>query len=428
MVCRCGKTLKLTGARPGRVGRCPACGATFRVPEPGAVATPPPPRPAPRAAPAPPPTPPRAPAADLPNPPRAAPSRPSPAPPSAPAPRRPGASRRREVWEGEDDDFPAGYGLAPEPARRAGPAGSPDAHEVNPVRVAARETGLLPIEPLGRSGFVMMPGKPERSPFVSLLYPIWDVSGLSWMLGLTPFLAIATLCTFGLIPIALRGDEMALFGPFAFAMIPAFILGVGYVLAILADVAVSSAEGQTSHPKWPEINLGTIGVGLLRWAVALGLGCGPLAMGALAYWRGRPEKGPADLVLVALMASAGGLYSLMAMLSIYLHDDLLAVKPSMVLAGAFRVGAGYVLAWLAWVASIVVGVLIVAGIYRIGSLWPTVVAVWGAWVFAIYAGLVVMRLLGLAYHRRIKQVGWFETKHRPKDVPPERTPAPVAEY
>jgi hypothetical protein len=34
IVCHCGKRLSAAGAVPGRVGRCPACGARFQVPEP----------------------------------------------------------------------------------------------------------------------------------------------------------------------------------------------------------------------------------------------------------------------------------------------------------------------------------------------------------------------------------------------------------
>ncbi|WZO95830.1 hypothetical protein EP7_002800 [Isosphaeraceae bacterium EP7] len=33
LICSCGLTLKTTGATPGRVGRCPSCGARFQVPE-----------------------------------------------------------------------------------------------------------------------------------------------------------------------------------------------------------------------------------------------------------------------------------------------------------------------------------------------------------------------------------------------------------
>ena len=32
LVCRCGKRISAPGATPGRVGRCPACGAMLRVP------------------------------------------------------------------------------------------------------------------------------------------------------------------------------------------------------------------------------------------------------------------------------------------------------------------------------------------------------------------------------------------------------------
>ena len=44
LVCPCGKRLKAAGAVPGRVGRCPACGARFQVPKmsaPAAVLPPP---------------------------------------------------------------------------------------------------------------------------------------------------------------------------------------------------------------------------------------------------------------------------------------------------------------------------------------------------------------------------------------------------
>src|SRR4030088_328686 len=33
LVCACGKRLRAPGAKPGRVGRCPSCGGTMRVPE-----------------------------------------------------------------------------------------------------------------------------------------------------------------------------------------------------------------------------------------------------------------------------------------------------------------------------------------------------------------------------------------------------------
>jgi hypothetical protein len=38
VVCVCGKRLRASGLVPGRVGRCPACGAEFQVPEPTAAA------------------------------------------------------------------------------------------------------------------------------------------------------------------------------------------------------------------------------------------------------------------------------------------------------------------------------------------------------------------------------------------------------
>ena len=39
LVCGCGMRLKAAGAYPGRLGKCPACGAPLRVPD---LAPPPP--------------------------------------------------------------------------------------------------------------------------------------------------------------------------------------------------------------------------------------------------------------------------------------------------------------------------------------------------------------------------------------------------
>ena len=36
LLCSCGRRIKAPGATPGRVGRCPSCGALLRVPEPEA--------------------------------------------------------------------------------------------------------------------------------------------------------------------------------------------------------------------------------------------------------------------------------------------------------------------------------------------------------------------------------------------------------
>src|SRR5271165_5047528 len=37
LICTCGKRVKAPGARPGRVGRCPACGSVLEVSEGSAV-------------------------------------------------------------------------------------------------------------------------------------------------------------------------------------------------------------------------------------------------------------------------------------------------------------------------------------------------------------------------------------------------------
>jgi hypothetical protein len=44
---------------------------------------------------------------------------------------------------------------------------------------------------------------------------------------------------------------------------------------------------------------------------------------------------------------------------------------------------------------------------------------WLAWLFAIYAAIVVVRAAGRAYKRRAAKVGWFRSKRRRVELPVE---------
>lgn len=442
MVCRCGKPLSLKGATPGRVGRCPHCGATFRVP---AHFTPPPPtRPAsePR---------PRGLDLDL-----------EPLTPRAPAPLGPGlgASGRDEspipldfgpgpslrgpepldpgqlapgpAAEDEDEwnPTPGGYDLAPveaprtrlpglgeppAPLRRpaaAPPAGSTLVPSDRAARPDRGETPRVPVEPVGRGGLIPLPKQSETTLLGSLLYPFWDGLGLAWMVTLGPVLAVAALIVFKLIPVTVAGGNMALLGPFAFGFIIVLGFVVAYLLAIWGAVLVATAHGDVHHPGWPELGLGPILATLIRWGLALAPGCGLMAYLARRTVLDGPDPGLAGWLMAAALVGAGGLYSLVALVALYLYDDLIAASPTVVVPGMVRFGLPLLQVVGLFTGALMLGVVVVRAIDRVTDFWPLVLAGWGGSVLLIYLGLVVSRVLGRAYLARAGTLGWFVRRSR----------------
>ena len=170
LVCACGMRLKAAGAYPGRLGRCPACGAPLRVPDR-----------------APPPTPPARAHDEIPD------DRAEP---------RPSAAR--------SSAFVASPG-------RSGAASS--------RRDAGRRgdwNGLLPV-----------PARPETRLRESLLYPFWGVTGLALLVFLPPALWLTSLPALGIVAVALSPPGPGRFAG-VFAFLPAtfvFVLVLGLYAA-----------------------------------------------------------------------------------------------------------------------------------------------------------------------------------------------------
>ncbi len=453
MVCRCGKSLSLKGAAPGRVGRCPQCGATFQVPE-APRSRPPAGRLAPASAPAP----------DLESPidlDAPAPDDPWPGPTAGPSTARaeaipldagPSPSVRPADaldpdllaglgpgFEPEDEWNPApgGYDLAPraeapKPRARdlAGPPAPPrtprgprtprpdgatfePADAPDPDRDAAPRP-RVPIEPVGRGGILPLPKQAETTVLGSFLYPIWDGLGLAWLVALPPLLAVSALIVFKLIPVTVAGGNMALLGPFAFAFIIVLAFLVAFLMAIWGAVVVASAHGDTHHPGWPELNLGAIFATLIRWGLALAPGCGLMAYLARRFVLG-PDAGGAEWVTAAALVGLGGLYSLVALVALYLYDDLLAASPTLVVPALFRFGLPLVRTVAVFTGVLMLGVVVVRRIDRVSDFWPLVFAGWGGCVLLVYLGLVVARLLGRGYAERAEALGWFTRRSRDDD-------------
>lgn len=382
ITCRCGRRLNVRGARPGRMGKCPACGSTFRVPE-GGLPTPP----------------------------------------------KPGTrtlAKPKARPDDEDKGPGGGYDLGPTltdaeqtpSVRRKAPP------PANPERFGDPRKPRKPVEAVGRGGILPLPKETEATPLGSLLYPVWDGYGLAWLVVLPPVLTVASLMVFGLIPVVMRGGNMALFGPAAFGSTVALLIFGAYALLVFQSVLVASAKGNVHHPGWPDFELGDLATALVRWAVALGVGVGPCLYASLAFLGDVPEGGPepAWLMGAAAIASAGGIYSLVALVAVCLFEDLMAVSPLVVLPAVFRLGLAYVAPLVFWFGFVEGVVLSVRGLYRVEGFWVLLMMTWVVWVGGLYGSVVQMRMLGRAYKRRAREIGWFPEVRKRKGPP--REPAP----
>jgi hypothetical protein len=366
LVCRCGRRLKAAGATPGRVGRCPSCGATFRVGEANSSGSTPtlPPKP----------------------------TRPSKAP--APA----------EAEEGEG----GGYGVLPATVSR------PPTFVAAPVASRRPEPGV-DLSTADRRGLVSPPDEPESRIRDSLLYPLWDAPGLGYLAFMPPMLWLTSLLSFGLIPSYVIGQgEVVAMGAMTmiFPMGCLFALAMGRALIYLEQVLASSSHGDLHHPRWPTWDFFAMITVWFRWLGAIVLGFTVPGLLALVYWVYAGDLGLADWVILGTLLTGGAAYTAMALVAVILHADLWAANPFTVLGALRRVGGDYLRVCLfAWVSAGAV-ILAARGLFALPGLVLPVLAVWLFWVAVLYVGMVVLRAVGLCYRRHASALGWFPERRR----------------
>ncbi|MEJ7638285.1 MAG: hypothetical protein WKF75_09995 [Singulisphaera sp.] len=355
LVCGCGMRLKAAGAYPGRLGKCPACGAPLRVPD--------------LAPPAPPPSPPPAQSHDATQSDRAEP--------------KPSAAR--------SSTFVASPG-------RSGPTSSRRDAESR-----GDWNGLLPV-----------PARPETRLRESLLYPFWGVTGLALLVFLPPALWITSLPTLGMLTLtsSLPG-QVQLAG--VLGLLPVtfgFALVSGYVLLVLGRVLATSALGEVHHPRWPEWDLGDMlrGLGRWLWAGLIGGGVGGLPM--VLYWMYCGDIDLLDRIIFAELFALGACYALMALLASILHEDALGANPITVIRAIRRVGWGYWRPCLICGAALMLAGTALAAVFEVSNPALAALAYWLFWVFILYEAIVVLRVLGLFYHRHARVLGWFRERPR----------------
>jgi hypothetical protein len=85
----------------------------------------------------------------------------------------------------------------------------------------------------------------------------------------------------------------------------------------------------------------------------------------------------------------------------------MGAHPVTVFRAIWRVG------WRCIPPALVIGAFVVvafgglAGVLQIEDPATSAFAYWGFWVFVCYGTMVVLRVLGLFYHRHARALGWF---------------------
>ncbi|SIO58750.1 hypothetical protein SAMN05444166_5797 [Singulisphaera sp. GP187] len=359
LVCACGMRLRAAGAVPGRVGKCPACGGLLRVPDAKAIAIP--------------------------------------APPSVGADPNPDP----------DPEATAGaYGLA------AASTSRPSSY--SPTRVRSPREPSTASSKSRWNGLIRVPPHPETRLRESLLYPLWGETGIALLILMPPVFWLATI---PLLTIVLAWGAGSVSGPLGtmLALLPSglVLLPLGsFTLLFLGRVVTTSAVGEVHHPRWPDWDPVEMlhGIGRWIWAILVGglLGGFP----SVAYWLYCGDVDLFDAIILVELAAVGAIYGQVALLASILYDDPLGAHPGTVVRAIWRVGWAWVFPSIVIATFLTVAWYALTVLLEVQSPWLSALAYWGYWVFLCYGAMVVLRVLGLFYHRHARVLGWFRERPR----------------
>ena len=214
----------------------------------------------------------------------------------------------------------------------------------------------------------------------------------------------------------LGSSSMGLLIAVVSAMPVAFLgpLALVYWLRYLAVVLVAGAEGEPDPPRPPDRNFDGFLTEFLPWMIWLVVGPGvgflPLAAYAAAISRGAPWH-PA----VAIGLGLGGMpYALMALLMVFLHDDVRAARPWAIIAAIARIGPPFLLLCLtiAFEIGLVLGSFAAASLLRAGHFRLYIAASLACWILAAWLSVAAMHTLGAFYAVRRGSLGWRHRRAR----------------
>jgi hypothetical protein len=355
--------VRAPGARPGRVGRCPACGGRLEVPEPSAI----------------------------------------PGEPEA-------AIRLADRSEG----FGPQREIVLTPARAAPAEPEPELTRGSSVPLGGRPPmadGLLPLQQ-----------KPETDWLTSFLYPLRGAESLA-MAGAYGVIAwvFTVLVTEYCVQVMADTEKVGagLMGILFtwLAAVPGVLLGpfvVSYWLQYLGRVLVTSARGDCAPPRMPDRNFDGFFNGLSPWFIwaVLGLGVG-LIPALLFAFGGGASQGSVSWLSLALAAAALP-YILAALMLSFLHDNELAAMPWGVLLGLVRLGAPFLLlsGLVAAALGIASGCFALALLVRSHAFWVYLPIALVCWMILLWVQMVIMRLLGVYYFHHKDTLRWHRAHPR----------------
>jgi hypothetical protein len=349
--CPCGLRMKAKGATPGRVGRCPKCGRTLKVPE---------------------------------------------------TPKEPA-----DV-EAETEAAPVarGYGVQPA-ARPSSPAPIAAEFGHSPERTATRKKtkGTRRPDPSTKLPEVTRTIEPWWRPDV--LFPTRGAEGLMmvaslglsfWVLTvLVPELCLEFVNSASFFGAAMMGYLIALVAALpSLAFTPVAIV---YALQYHGRVLVSGAMGEVVPPRPPDRNFDGLWNGIGPWVVWLTcgatIGFGPLA----CYLFSRGWGDPVNPLFVMILASVGLPYALMSLMMAFLHEQGMP-RPFAVVGALLRLNVAFL-----GISAIVGGLgMIVWGTFA------AVLAMLAAECLAQWMAIVAMRVLGVFYHHHASILRWHREK------------------
>lgn len=287
----------------------------------------------------------------------------------------------------------------PPPEERVAPAVKPKKRKRTAYR---HETAIW-------DGLVTAPGRPETGIGESLLYPLWGATGVASLVILPPLLWVTSLPLLATASAFWSGQSVAGFG-LLFLGAPGLLgfTGVfGYTLLYLGRVAASSAVGEIHPPRWPDWELSGLMFGLGRWAWAALVGVAVGGVPATAYWIYCGDVDLFDGLIIGELLAVGAVYALMALLASILHEDALAANPVTVVVAIRRSGWGYLPPCLLAGFAALLAATLLAATLEVGNAYAAAFLLWVFWVVAVYEAMIVLRVLGLFYHKRARVLGWF---------------------
>jgi hypothetical protein len=181
------------------------------------------------------------------------------------------------------------------------------------------------------------------------------------------------------------------------------LFALGYLIAYMKAIVAVSAYGDENMPKWPDFGefYDDILHPIMLMAACLLVCFAPVL--AYMYYVDYTLPGWEQLGFVALIVlGCAGLP--MCMLAAFLHETALALNPLVLFVTAFRIPAEYLIACV--VLGLLVGIrflsVYIAGVAHVIPVLPQALDGF----ISLYLLSVEMRVIGLIFFTKRKQLGW----------------------